>query len=207
MQFRSRPLWEINQVGSSLPQSRFHLKETTWAMTMGFLLPRVPYEFQKGVLPLFEDPASDNIQASMPACNEYGVAGTSEIEPPPAPRARSLREGKARGNSLAHGDISPEEPGSSDDEGDGVALPRAPCGREGTAAPPAVAKNLPGGEPPEQPAPPGSPLMEESDQESEAIPPPLAEVEVREESLSLPGLFDDLANKRWSFAGSKRVRR
>ena len=37
LQFWSRPLWELTQVGGSLPQSRFHLTETTWALTMGTL--------------------------------------------------------------------------------------------------------------------------------------------------------------------------
>jgi hypothetical protein len=32
-------------------------------------------------------------------------------------------------------------------------------------------------------------------------------MEVGEESLSLPDLFDDLVQKRWSFSGSKRARR
>ena len=143
----------------------------------------------------------------MPACNEYGVAGTTKIEPPPAPKARSPQGEKPRGQSLARGDVSPEEPGSSDDESDEATPLGVPCGRGGPGAPSGAATNPPGDELPEKHVSPSSPSLQESDQVSEAIPPPLADMEVGEESLSLPDLFDDLVQKRWSFSGSKRARR
>ena len=173
LQFRSRPLWELNQVGSSLPRSRFHLTETTWALSMGYILPWVPFEFQDETLPLFEDPAADGIRSSMPECNEYRVAGTTKVEPPPVPKTRSLQGGRPREQSLAHGDVSPEEPGTSDDEGDEVTPPGVPCGRGGPGAPSGAATNKTGDELPEQPVPPSSPSLQESDQVSEAILLPL----------------------------------
>ena len=61
--------------------------------------------------------------------------------------------------------------------------------------------------PPEQPTPPNSPAGQDSDGESEALPPPILADDEDDESLSAPDLFGDLVGKRWGFSGAKRAQR
>ena len=50
---------------------------------MSFLQPQTPYSMKEGILPLFDDPLTDEVQLAMPDCNEYGIVGTTFIYPPP----------------------------------------------------------------------------------------------------------------------------
>ena len=61
--------------------------------------------------------------------------------------------------------------------------------------------------PPERPAPPNMQVGQESDGESGALPPPILADEGDNESVSVPDLFGDLAEKRWGFFGTKRALR
>ena len=61
--------------------------------------------------------------------------------------------------------------------------------------------------PPERPAPPNMPAGQESDGESEALPPPILTDEGDDESVSVPDLFGDLVGKRCGFSGAKRALR
>ena len=61
--------------------------------------------------------------------------------------------------------------------------------------------------PPERPAPPNMQVEQESNGESEALLPLILADEGDDESVLVPDLFGDLAEKRWGFFRTKRARR
>ena len=103
-----------------------------------FLQPGTNYVMKEGIVPLFADPLADEVRLAMPLCNEYGVAGTSTIVPPPTPRAgRRQPEWDA-----SYRDASPKGPWSSDDDDGEVITPAASAA--GVTSPFAAAGDLPG---------------------------------------------------------------
>ena len=111
------------------------------------------------------------------------------------------------------GDFSPEEPrpfGDEDEE-------EAASGEQARRSPPAPLRDegevpASGGSVvvelrPERPAPPNMQAGQESDGESEALPPPILADQGDDEILAVPDLFGDLAEKRWGFFETKRALR
>ena len=100
------------------------------------------------------------------------------------------------------GDVSPEEPGSSDGEDEEEIAPGAQA-RHPSPALTQEERSAPAGggsaavEPlPERPASPILQAGQESGEDSEALPPPLLVDEGGEESVSAPDIFGDLAEKQ-----------
>ena len=60
---------------------------------------------------------------------------------------------------------------------------------------------------PERPAPSNMPAGQESDGESEALPPLILADNGDDKSVSAPDLSEDLVGKRWGFSGAKRALR
>ena len=56
------------------------------------------------------------------------------------------------------------------------------------------------------PASPGSQVIQDSEGESEALPPLVLAGEDSEGSVWAPDIFGDLADKQWSFFGAKWAR-
>ena len=94
---------------------------------------------KEGILPLFDDPLADEVRLAMPVCNEYGIVGTTAIDPPPTPQA----SGRQLERALSFGDASPEEPWSSDDEGEEDIPPAARMAVDDSSSS-VAAKGLPG---------------------------------------------------------------
>ena len=139
LKHRHRPLWELNQVCGSVPRRKYHMTMAHLTTCMTFLQSGTNHVMKEGIVLMFEDSLADEVRLAMPLYNEYGVAGTSAIIPPPAPR-----EGRRRPEREAsYGDASPEDPWSSDDEEDEeIALPTA--GAAGATPPVVTAGNPPG---------------------------------------------------------------
>ena len=111
------------------------------------------------------------------------------------------------------GDFSPEEPGPFGDEDEEEAAPEEqahrspPAPLRGEGEVPASGGGAEVEPPPERPAPPNMSAGQESDGESEALPPPILADEGDDESVSVPDLFGDLVEKGWGFFGAKRARK
>ena len=73
-------------MGGSVPRKKFHMTVVHQAICMSFLQPSTPFSMKEGILPLFDDLLADEVLLAMPMCNEYGIVGTTTINPPPAPR-------------------------------------------------------------------------------------------------------------------------
>ena len=52
---------------------------------MAFLQSGTTFATKEGIVPLFDDLLAYEVLLAMPSCNEYGVAGTNAVDPPPAP--------------------------------------------------------------------------------------------------------------------------
>ena len=169
---------------------------------MTFLQPGTHHVMKEGIIPLFDDLLADEVRRAMPLCNEYGVVGTNAIIPPPAPR-----EGRRRlEREASFGDISPEDPWSSDDEED-VEIPLSTAGAAGAAPPVATAGKPPVSGPASPRATISLPMSPGSEQESGCVPPPLADPEEETGSPSWSGVFGGLEEQRWFFSGQKRPQR
>ena len=150
---------------------------------------------------MFEDPLADEVRLAMPLCNEYGVAGTSTIASPPMPRARRRQPER----EASYGDACPEDPWSSHEDNEEDIPPATSAA--GVTSSFAAARGLPGtraASPQTIARPPASP---DSEQVSESVPPPLADVEDDAGSPSWSGVFRGLAEQRWFFSGAKWPRR
>ena len=154
----------------SVPQKKYHMMVAHLSTCMTFLQPGTNYVMKEGIVPLFEDPLADEVRLAMPLCNEYGVAGTSAILPPPTPRAGRRRPER----EASYGDASPEDPWSSDDDDDEEdALPVASAA--GVASSAAATGDLPGSKAASPPVATRFPESPDSEQVLECIPPPLAD--------------------------------
>ena len=144
---------------------------------MGALLPWGASNLPEGILPLFEDPYADDVMISMPRCNEYGLEGTTEIDPPPQPRDRGPIGAGLSASDLARGDFSPEDPGASYGEDEG-SHPKAHVGSMSSRSPSAGVDLSVGAGVSEQSASSGSLAGKNPTSQSVSIPP----LEISEES-------------------------
>ena len=139
---------------------------------MTFLQPGTNHVMKEGIVPLFEDPLADEVRLAMPLCNEYGVAGTSTLVPPPTPRAGRRQPER----DASYGDASPEDPWSSDDDNDEEDISPV-ASAAGVTSSAAAAGDLPGSRAASPQAATRLPASPDSEQVSECVPPPLADVE------------------------------
>ena len=156
---------------------------------------------KEGILPLFDDSLADEVLLAMPVCNEYGIAGTTAIDPPPVPRA----SGRQPEQALSFGDASPEDPWSSNDEGEEDIPPAAEMA-EADSSSSVAAKGLPCSGAASHPAVIQVPASPDSEQVSESVPPPMADADGSVGTPSWSGIFGDLFDQRWSFSDMKRPR-
>ena len=70
----------------SVPRRKYHMTVAHQTTCMTFLQPGTNFVMKEGIVPLFDDPLADEVRLAMPSCNEYGVAGTNAVDPPPTPQ-------------------------------------------------------------------------------------------------------------------------
>ena len=126
---------------------------------------------KEGIVPLFDDPLANEVRLAMPLCNEYGVASTSTVLPPPTPRARRRQPER----DASYGEASPEDPWSSDED-DEEDIPPA-TSAVGVTSPFVPAEDLPGTRAASPQVTAKLPASPDSEQVSESVPPPLADAE------------------------------
>ena len=156
---------------------------------------------KEGIVPLFDDPLADEVRLAMPSCNEYGVAGTNAVNPPPTPRVGGRKPERA----ASYGDASPEDPWPSDDNGEEDIPPTASA--VGVTSPSVVARGLPGSRAASPLAATRIPTSPDSKKVSESVPSLLADADGDAGSPSWSGVFGGLADQRWFFSRAKRPRR